>query len=266
MQPHYQQTREQLDTQPVVLLVQDTTEIDLSHHAKMSGLGQIGNAKGRGILLQTVLAVAPQTRAVLGCIAQKPFVRIPAPPKEQRYRRRHREQRETDVWMEVVEYVGTPTATGMLVPVGDPSADMFPFFRTCLSTQTHFVVRAAQNRRVEAEEEEIGHLLDRVRSWPAQDQRPFEVPASHGRQGRETTLQINFGSLTLLPPWNDPRGSKEPLTLWAVRVWEEDAPEGEEALEWILLTSVETSTLEQAWERVDWYGHRWVVEDYLKSP
>ena len=88
------------------------------------------------------------------------------------------------------------------------------------------------------------------------------MPASHGRQGRETQLQLSCGSLTLLPPWNDPRGNKEPLTLWAVRVWEEAAPEGEEALEWILLTSVTTHTLEQAWERVGCYGHRWVVEDY----
>ena len=56
--------------------------------------------------------------------------------------------------------------------------------------------------------------------------------------------------------------------MWVIRVWEEQAPEGEEPLEWVLLTSVPTTTLEQAWERVDWYRHRWLVEDYhqcLKS-
>ena len=56
--------------------------------------------------------------------------------------------------------------------------------------------------------------------------------------------------------------------MWVIRVWEEQAPEGEEPLEWILLTSVPTTTLEQAWEHVDWYGYRWLVEDYhqcLKS-
>ena len=34
------------------------------------------------------------------------------------------------------------------------------------------------------------------------------------------------------------------------------------------MTSVPTPTLEQAWERVDWYRQRWLVEDYhhcLKS-
>jgi hypothetical protein len=241
MQPHWQQTHACLEAEPIVLLVQDTTEIDLSHRAKMSGLGQIGNAKGRGMLLQTVLAVEPESRAVLGCIAQKPFVRVRAPAQEQRYQRRHREHRETDVWMQMVEQVGSPLTAGLLVHVGDPRADMFPFFRACLWIQTHFVVRAAQNRRVEAKEEEIDHLLDQVRAWPSQDQRPFEVPASHGRAGRETRLEISFGQVSILPPWNDPRGSKDPLTLWVVRVWEVEAPDGEDPLEWILLTSVQES-------------------------
>ena len=58
--------------------------------------------------------------------------------------------------------------------------------------------------------------------------------------------------------------------MWVIRVWEEQArdAEAEEPLEWILVTSVPTTTLEQAWERVEWYRHRWLVEDYhhcLKS-
>src|SRR5437867_1651423 len=79
MQPHLQQTREQATGEDVVLLVQDTTAIDLSHRRKISGVRQIGNERGRGFFVQTVLAVRPQTREVLGCIVQEPFVRVPAP-------------------------------------------------------------------------------------------------------------------------------------------------------------------------------------------
>src|SRR3981081_1546045 len=43
MDPHFQQTREQATPSAVVLLVQDTTDIDLSHRRKISGVGQIGN-------------------------------------------------------------------------------------------------------------------------------------------------------------------------------------------------------------------------------
>lgn len=85
MQPHLQQTREQAARSPVALLVQDTTDIDLSHRHKISGVGQIGNERGRGFFVQTVLAVRPHTREVLGGMAQEPFVRIPAPQGEQRH-------------------------------------------------------------------------------------------------------------------------------------------------------------------------------------
>jgi hypothetical protein len=268
MQPHFEQTRDQANASGVVLLVQDTTDIDLSHRHKISGVGQIGNERGRGFFVQTVLAVRPQTREVLGCLAQEPFVRIPAPDGEQRYQRRQREERETDVWKRQVSAIGTPASGSMWVHVGDRGADMFPFFQACQATQTHFLVRAAQNRRVQESEEEITYSLMRARSWPSQASRPFEVPARHGRQGRSTQLQLAFGQMTLLPPRYERRVSKEPLTVWVIRVWEEQAPEGEEPLEWVLLTSVPTTTLEHAWERVDWYRCRWSVEDYhqcLKS-
>ena len=103
MEPHWNQTRTKLQGEEVVLLVQDTTEMDLSAHERMTGLGPIGDGRGRGFLLQTVLAVAPETQAVVGCLAQRPFLRVPAPAQEQRYQRRHRATRERDVWMQMVD-------------------------------------------------------------------------------------------------------------------------------------------------------------------
>ncbi|BCL79364.1 IS4 family transposase [Ktedonobacteria bacterium brp13] len=270
IQPHVQQTKEQANTSAVTLLVQDTTDIDLSHRHKISGVGQIGNERGRGFFVQTVLAVCPhpEGREVLGCLAQEPFVRVPAPKGEQRHQRLKREERETDVWMRQVLAIGTPDPGKIWVHVGDRGADMFPFFQTCQQTKTHFLVRAAQNRRIEHEDEEIAYSLMRTRSWLSQASRPFEIPARHGHQARETQLQMAFGQMTLLPPRNEPQASQDPMPVWVVRVWEEHAPEGEKPLEWVLLTSVPTTTMEQAWERVEWYKHRWLVEDYhqcLKS-
>jgi hypothetical protein len=62
-----------------------------------------------------------------------------------------------------------------------------------------------------------------------------------------------------------------------IHVWEQHPPTkgeverhsepGEEAeliepLDWLLLTSVPTETEAQAWQRVDWYTCRWIVEEY----
>lgn len=268
IQPHVHLTRAQATAVPVALLVQDTTDIDLSHRRPISGVGQIGNERGRGFFLQTVLAVHPQTRTVLGCLAQEPFVRIPAPVGEGRSQRHTRAERETDVWMRQVQAIGSPPPGTTWVHVGDRGADMFPFFQACHLTQTVFLVRAAQNRRVQGQDTAIGYSLTQARSWPSQASRPFEVPARPGRTGRSTQLQLAYGQLTLLPPRQEPRAGQEPLLVWVIRAWEEQTPEGEEPLEWVLLTSMPTTTLEQAWERVDWYRQRWLVEEYhhcLKS-
>jgi hypothetical protein len=208
LQPHLQQTREQANASAVVLFVQDTTDIDLSHRHKVSGVGQIGNERGRGFFVQTVLAVRPHTREVLGCMAQEPFVRIAAPLGEQRYQRHKRDERETDVWMRQVHAIGSPEPGSIWVHVGDRGVDMFPFFQACQATQTHFLVRAAQNRRVQQGEEEITYSLTQARSWPSQASRPFEVAARHRRQARSTQLQLAFGQMALLPPRREPRAGK----------------------------------------------------------
>ena len=62
-----------MESLPLVLLVQDTTDLDLSHRRKMSGLGEIGDGNGRGMYLQTALAVEPDSRKVSGCAYQRPF-------------------------------------------------------------------------------------------------------------------------------------------------------------------------------------------------
>jgi hypothetical protein len=90
MRPHVQQTRAEARQQRQVLLIQDTTEVDYQQHPTTTGLGPIGNGTHHGYLLQSVLAVVPESRQVLGLMQQEPFLRHPAPKGETR---REREQR-----------------------------------------------------------------------------------------------------------------------------------------------------------------------------
>jgi hypothetical protein len=158
MHPHWQQTREQIAQEPVVVLVQDTTEGDLSQHPHTTGLGQVGHERGGGLDLQTVLAILPPSGAVVGGARQEPWVRVPAPAGETRSQRRQRQERETDVWMRLVRRLGSfPTQT-TVVQVGDRGADLFPFFQACQATQTRFLVRAFENRQIAPEERPQRHL------------------------------------------------------------------------------------------------------------
>jgi hypothetical protein len=48
-----------------------------------------------------------------------------------------------------------------------------------------------------------------------------------------------------------------------IRSWEVNTPaEVEEPIEWILITSVPTRTVDEAKGHVRWYTYRWLTEDY----
>ena len=53
-----------------VLAVQDTTELDYSHHPATASLGPIGNGHGRGMLVHATLAITPN-RLSLGRLSSE---------------------------------------------------------------------------------------------------------------------------------------------------------------------------------------------------
>ena len=73
--------------------------------------------------------------------------------------------------------------------------------------------------------------------------------------------------MTLWSPQLDRTGRA--LRCWAVRVWEAgEPPAGQEAVEWILLTSEPVADLAAAVRVARYYARRWLVEEYhqcLKS-
>src|SRR6266849_1624909 len=281
--PHLAQTREAMGQPERVLLIQDTTEVDYQQHPTTTGLGPIGNGTHHGFLLQTVLAVEPASRQVLGIAHQEPFLRKSAPKRESKRERAHRE-RESQVWERSVQAIGEPPAGVQWIHVGDRYSDMFPFLWACRQQQCDFVVRAAQDRCVDLLVEQADtpvprrshhkrraaqqgeptplHLFEVVRGWSAQGEQDLALDATKQSRARTAHLVLSFGSVRLLPPGSQQESSLRPLVVGVVRVWEPEPPDGVEPLEWVLLTSVPIQTVEHAWERIDWYRARWIVEDY----
>jgi len=273
---HVQQTREAMGKPERVLLIQDTTEVDYQHHPTTTGLGPIGNGTHHGFLLQSVLAVLPDTRQVLGLAHQEPFLRQPAPQGETKRERGQRE-RESQGWERSVQAIGEPPVGVHWIHIGDRYSDMFPFLSLCRQLHCDFDVRAAQDRCVDLlvaqadtpaarrshhQRRPQQHLFEVVRGWSAQGEQDLELDATKQSRARTAHLALSFGSLRLLPPESQQASDLRPLVVWVVRVWEPQPPEGVEPLEWVLLTSVPVQAVEQAWERVDWYRARWIVEDY----
>ena len=263
MQPHWQQTRQRMESLPLVLLVQDTHRPGFLASSQDERLGRDRRWKRAWGVPANRPGRRTGSREVLGCAYQHPFIRIPAPKGETRTQRRQR-RKETDIWQECVQAHWSlhcveraracRRSRGRYLRV--PAHLSEPARRTLWCVQ----IRTGECK---PQRKASNISLSRSRGVPAQDQRPFDLPASHGRKARATTLHLSWMPLSLLPPRHDPRLNKlPPLPVWVVRVWEEDTPEGEEPLEWILLTSIEVTCCQDAWQRVDWYRARWVVEEY----
>ena len=284
MRPHLAHTSSAMQQRSRGLLIQDMTEVNYSHHPRTTGLSLLSKASEQGYLLQTVLAVEPTHKQVLGIAAQEAFLRQRAPAGETRKQRAHRAHKESEVWQRQVQCIGAVPAGRQYIHVGDRGSDCLAFLRVCREQGGEFVVRVQHDRRVDEHVEDaetpvpaaarrhgkqrasqwepVQHLMQVARSWAAQGERTLELDGNQKRASREARVCLSWGTVRLWPPEETVEQDARPLVVTVVRTWEAEPPAGEEALEWLLLTSVEVENEEQGWERVAWYQMRWLVEDY----
>jgi hypothetical protein len=109
-------------------------------------------------------------------------------------------------------------------------------------------------------------LHEYARRRPRVGRRTIAVSQNHGQPRREAAVEIGFAEVSLPPPSN-PRGeyARGPVRSWVIHVRESDPPAGQAALEWILLSNVPVLSEADAWERVDWYRCRPMVEELHKA-
>lgn len=272
--PHVARTLQRMrDCQSAVLILHDDTVLDYSGLETLADdLGQIGNGHGRGYYCHNSLAVVAPTRQVLGLAAQSLHRRRKVPSDEKREQRRQRPDRESLLWKRGSQSIPVAPAGQLWVDVADRGADITEFLDYAERVGKKYLVRSQHNRRLALEdpgnpgETRRVKLHDWARSLPATDRRTLEVQAKPGSPARTARLGMAWAPVTLLPP-RQPRGEERgvPLPGWVVRVAESDPPAGVEPLEWILLTNVPVRCAADAWQRVDWYRVRWVVEEYHKG-
>lgn len=259
---HWEQVRQEARERPVVLFVQDTTQLDYTHFPTMEGLGPIGDGDGRGLLLHSTLGVVPNEEPqILGLAHQQVALRQPADETG------NDSSPEGKVWARAAEAIGSSCEKARWVHVGDRGGDDFRFLHTCREEGNHFLIRVMHNRLLEwdhAVDDEKRKMVDYARSLPAQHRYTLEVPANHDRPARRAQMCLAWAKVTIPAPKQAPSELRDQpsITAWVIRVWEVDAPPDAESIEWILVTSVPTKTVDDAKQRVWWYTHRWTSEDY----
>jgi hypothetical protein len=270
VEPHRQYTLARMRQTPgVVLVLHDTTELDYSGLQSITDLGPIGGGLNRGYLCHNSLAFDPQRHEVLGLANQILHRRRHVGRKESVRAKRERRDRESRLWVDGVAAVGPAPDGCCWVHVADRGADSFEFLGRAWGPHEAFVMRSKVNRVIRRGHDPHGpkdYVHTYARTLPLQGRREVLVSARPGQPERKAIVAVAFAAVLLWPP-HVRRGlyEKRPLPLWVVRVAEVNPPKGVKPLEWILLTDRPVATLEDAWERVDWYENRWVIEEYHKA-
>ncbi|MBI2181843.1 MAG: IS4 family transposase, partial [Deltaproteobacteria bacterium] len=153
-------------------------------------------------------------------------------------------------------------AATTVVSVGDREADVYELFALALSDPAHpkLLVRAERDRRVQDGSECLWEYME---SQAVAGQRIVHIPKRKQRAARDVRLDIRSAEVELRAP--QLKRALGALRVWAVHVTEVNPPSQKDAVEWMLVTTLEVNNFEQALEKVDWYKKRWGIEEYHKT-
>lgn len=262
---HKEAAVERVREHKVVLAPQDTTILNYSAHPMTEDLGPINN-KGDGqvgLVLHDTLAFTPEGTP-LGILDAQFWARQETGKSRQR-KSLPIEQKESMKWLRsfrAVEEVQRLCPDTMLVSMGDRESDIYELFREAAATPDgpKLLVRACKGRHRKVEQQK---LWDFMAALPAAGVLEVHIPRRGNRKAREAKVEIRHARVALNP--TKKYTSDGPIDLWAVYAVEAEAPEDVQAVEWMLLSTVEVNSFEHAQERVEWYSGRWGIEVYHRT-
>lgn len=262
--PHWQQTRRLAEQEhgQHVLFIQDTTTLDFSSQRSIEGLGYTGE-HGYGAEMHSCLATIPSTNTprILGIARQtlwsRPTLGLTKDTKAERNKRRT----EADVWAETLEAIGPAPKDVAWVSIGDRGSDVFSYVRRARALFWHCLLRVTQNRRIMTASGDRHHGKIWIRAQAAMAEKIVTLRGREGTHKREVTLSVVWEAVELLPPCNRGKQEREGPGIpgWMIRCWNDD-----EALEWILFSTVPILKEADALMQIGWYEQRWLIEEYHK--
>lgn len=284
---HRCKTAQRAREHKTVLALQDTSYFVYTNHPKTGGLGKMSLKKGKnvkkiysiGLMVHTCLALTTKGLP-LGLLDQKIFsrkLRKRNTGKAKLHDHLPIEEKESYRWLEALENTKALTGDTEIVTVCDREADLYDFFKRSQQIGAPVLVRANADRTINRSsrysEINVERLWEHMRKQPDSGSYVVEVPkrskTKHAkeRKARTAVVSVRFGSFILNPPRNNVKHSTEKLPdieMHAVYVLEADPPDGEESIEWMLLTNIAIMSYEDAYEKVLWYCLRWRIEMYFK--
>jgi hypothetical protein len=288
---HIKASLERIQTQPIVICANDTSEIDLTMpQQQVRGTGHLDGSKRRGFFHHPTEAFTPNGVA-LGFVHAENWVR-PDPPsgskKERQNERKSKsiDQKESGRWVrsyDAVCQLKSQASETQFVYVADSESDIYEMIAqgNLQSDQADFVIRACQNRalqsapvdRDDSDQRLSQYLFDAAKKRPVLYTQKVQVRArtsqkvkadksqkrKQNRDAREANIEVRATPVTLRAPKR--RGETLPdITVHAVFAEERNVPEGEIPVRWVLLTSLPITDDVQVYRIIEYYQIRWLIE------
>jgi len=287
LQPHRDVTRQRMAAQPVVILAQDTTEIDTTRPAQeVAGAGPLDGDSRRGALLHLLHAFTADGTP-LGTVHAAAWVREEEPVCANLSRAERAalpiEEKESHRWVVTLQQAREESQccpATQFVCVADSEADIYEVLveGTREPGNCDWIVRACQNRALLCENgENIGgkYIRESVLEQPALFGKTIQVRGRKAkvacetrgrrqpRQSREAEVVVRVARVTLRPPWRADR-KLPPVSVNVVLVSEVNPPPGDEPVEWLLLTSLPIDSVEEVRQIIQYYCVRWMIEVFFR--
>lgn len=267
LRAHRDATVARMRAHPLVVVPNDTTNLDFTNHDKVDGFGYLDAKNHRGLMAHTAIAVCPDG-VMLGVLHQALWARLPdGLGKREARRQRGLEEKESCKWLDTLDAVCPATPdTCTVVVTGDSEADVFALFTHPREAHVALLVRSCQNRKV-AQQAKLRETLEAV--LPC-GRLSVDIQRADDRPARQAVLTLRFATVTVLPP-KDRLESKgwQPVELQAILAREEEPPSGvSEPIYWLLLTTLPVANADDAARCVGYYRLRWTIERFhfvLKS-
>jgi hypothetical protein len=245
-----------------VLAIDDTTELKFPTTAqRRRGLGPVKKGHAHGLLAHVMIAVDAGSGACLGLVGGEIWTRPgvnPVPHPE-----RPLEERESMRWLNAAAQAKPVLApAAMVTVVDDRESDFYAKWAAVPAADFHMLTRCMKDRRLAGG----GLLFAAMAALPPAGRRQIALPARQpDRPQRTASVQVRYGEVAIRRPGKEAeRDLPAAIRLRWVEVREIDPPADVEPLHWRLLTTHAIADATAAWQIVDWYRRRWVIEQLFR--
>lgn len=251
-------------------VVIDGSSLTLADPQGRKDFGQIGanNKKGRGLKVITAYAV-DMAGVPIGVLGQEYWARqkrVRRGRKAIDNRSRPTKAKETQRWLDVILGVlehGVARKAWFLI---DREGDSRVILCTLAAQGALFTIRSSWDRLLVAGKHGARRYLRSVmRKAPLLSTYAVEVTAGPKRKARTARMQVRVKrvQLMLIDRWSHKREVLEVNVVWATEVG--TTPQGEEPLNWMLLTNAPVATPDDALAVIRSYQIRWRIEEFHKA-